>query len=246
MTSLIKYDAACHALREAVALDDVIIIRDKAEAMRAYGKISKNRGIETDSAEIRLRAERRLGEMIRDEKASGGLNQGGPAIKNNAVVNGDRIIPPTLAEMGISKDLSSRAQKMAAISDDKFEEALGDWREKVGAENARVVTRLELEGASAQIAEDDSGETYSETDYALDQARDTIAELQDRLSGGVYFTAGEIDETQSGARARIKMLEAELDAVKTTRNILQVQNGELIAQVKRMRNALDKKGSENG
>jgi hypothetical protein len=37
---------------------------DKAEAMRAYARMTKDVQLELDAAELRLRAERRLGEMI--------------------------------------------------------------------------------------------------------------------------------------------------------------------------------------
>ena len=38
-------------------------IRDKAEAMRAYAKQAKNKELEIDAAEIRMRAERKVGEL---------------------------------------------------------------------------------------------------------------------------------------------------------------------------------------
>ncbi|GAA2867211.1 hypothetical protein GGQ99_001323 [Aminobacter niigataensis] len=75
-SSLIRYDAACRALAEAKSVDDVKDIRDSAEAMRAYAKQARNKQLEVDAAEIRIRAERRLGEMIRDQKSTVGLNQG--------------------------------------------------------------------------------------------------------------------------------------------------------------------------
>ncbi len=35
---------------------------------------------------------------------------------------------PTLSDAGIDKKLSSRAQKMAAVPEEKFEEMMGEWR----------------------------------------------------------------------------------------------------------------------
>lgn len=56
-----------------------------------------------------IRAERRLGELIAAQKAGPGLAKPGP----KSVAADDRT--PTLADAGISKDLSSRAQKLAAV-----------------------------------------------------------------------------------------------------------------------------------
>ena len=58
------------------AVDEAKDIRDKAEAMRAYAKQARNRGLEVDAAEIRIKAERRLGELIKAQRETVGL--GGP------------------------------------------------------------------------------------------------------------------------------------------------------------------------
>ena len=49
---LVRYDAACKALAEAKATDEVKEIRDKAEALRAYGRLAKNKQMELDAIEI--------------------------------------------------------------------------------------------------------------------------------------------------------------------------------------------------
>lgn len=147
MTSLIKYDAACQALAAATAVDEVKDISDKAEAMRAYARQAKNRGLEIDAAEIRIRAERRLGELIVTQKETVGLNTGAMGIGTSAVPRENRT--PTLADAGIDKKLSSRAQKLAAVPDDKFEGMVGEWRERVGKETERVTVNLLREGEHA-------------------------------------------------------------------------------------------------
>jgi len=168
MTALIKYDAACRALAEAKAVDEVKDLRDKAEAMRIYGMQAKNKALEVDAAEIRIRAERRLGELLIAQKAGDGLNKGGrPAEKTprdgrgvsegtptqkKTPRDGRGVSAPTLADSGIGYDLSSRAQKIAAVPVDEFESHVGEWRERVVQEGVRVTTNLVAAGERA-IAE---------------------------------------------------------------------------------------------
>lgn len=153
MNSLVKYDVACRAIAEAKAVDEVKHELDSAVAMQAYARQAKNKSLEIDCAEIRMRAERRLGEMIRGQKQTTGLNQGAVAGKT-----GSRGVPvldsrPTLADAGIDKKLSSRAQKLAAVPESKFEGMIGEWRGRVEKENERVTATLIKEGEIAEARE---------------------------------------------------------------------------------------------
>jgi len=152
MGNLAKYDAACRAIFEAKSVDEVEEIRDKAEAMRAYARQAKNKDMEIDAAEIRIRAERRLGEMIVAQKQTVGLATGGEH-GGKKRIDGTRAEPsnarPTLAEAGIDKKLSARAQKIAAVPQAKFEEMVGEWRGRIEEENERVTVNLLREGARA-------------------------------------------------------------------------------------------------
>ena len=76
-----------------------------------YARQAKNRGLEVDAAEIRMRAERRLGEIIKLQKDTVGLAQGK---RTDLVPSGNQVERPTLADVGIDKKMSSRAQKLAA------------------------------------------------------------------------------------------------------------------------------------
>ncbi len=70
---------------------------------------------QTCRACIRIRAERRLGEMLRVQKETGGLR--GPQHSTGGGSKGSKreplpSAPPTLSSVGIDKKLSSRAQNV--------------------------------------------------------------------------------------------------------------------------------------
>lgn len=146
MQELVKYDAACKALAEAKATDEVLSIRTQAAAMAAAGRIAKNKQLEVDAAEIRLRAERRLGQLILEQKAGVGLATGGTHGGRPSKLGSNREpsfdAPATLKQAGIDKKLSSRAQRLAHVPDDEYEKNLEEWREKVSLEGARVTAKL--------------------------------------------------------------------------------------------------------
>jgi hypothetical protein len=143
VTELIKYDAACRALAEAKSTDEVLNIRDKAEALRAYARIAKNRTLELDAAELRLRAERQLGLMIEQQRKTKGLNRGGEhthrVAEEPGAVHPDRL--PTLREVGIDKNLADRARKFGKIDNREFERMVHDFREDTERANKRVTLR---------------------------------------------------------------------------------------------------------
>lgn len=143
---LARYEAACRAIADARSVDEVKAIRDTAEAMRAAAHIAKNKQAEIDMAEIRFRGERRLGELMTAQREAGLLRAGNP----NGFSENPLDKPVTLAEAGIDKNLADRARKFAAIPDDEFDGIVGDWREKVEAENERVTTNLLKAGARAE------------------------------------------------------------------------------------------------
>jgi hypothetical protein len=145
---LIKYEAACRAIAECKSVDEVKTWADKAAAMQAYGRMAQDKTLEVDAAEIRIRAERRLGEMLAATKAEGGLKPAATLKRGPVVVSNDHgKTAPTLADAGISKDLSSRAQKLAAVPVEQFEAELAAKRERDKQEGARVSARLEKAGA---------------------------------------------------------------------------------------------------
>lgn len=157
MTQLVKYNAARTALAEAHAIDEVKDIRNKAEAMAAYARQAKDTDMISWVTEIKVRAERRAGQML----AEMNIPKHRPAEVSKA---------PTLPEMGISRDQSSRWQKLASVSDEKFEQAVSAAKEIAG----EVTTAAMLRATTNVHVSNNSGENEWYTPSIYIEAARTV------------------------------------------------------------------------
>jgi len=141
---LVRYDNACRAIAEAKTVDEVKEVRDEAARMKLYAKQAKNRALEADAAAIRMRAERRVGQMMEAQKKSVGLAKGGkPHQRKQKSTGGSKPpVKPTLAEAGIDKDLAKQARKLASLDDKQFEKAVDDTRKAVQEATDRVIKKI--------------------------------------------------------------------------------------------------------
>jgi hypothetical protein len=118
-TTLARISQARRALAAASTLDDVLQIRDQAEALRVYAKAaSDSLEAANAAAEIKLRAERKAGEML----AAMEKRDGGDAARARS--HDVTELPPSLEDLGIDKMQSSRWQREANVPEQKFEEYL--------------------------------------------------------------------------------------------------------------------------
>jgi N6-adenosine-specific RNA methylase IME4 len=146
---LVRYEAARKALAEARQVDEVKDIRDKAVAMAAYARQAKNKDLEADAVEIRMRATRRLGEMMEGQKKTVGLNKGQLRRGSNSDPRDER---PTLASQGIDKHLADDARKFCAMTEEGFERAVEESRERV-AHGEREILQTAKEIRARKAAE---------------------------------------------------------------------------------------------
>jgi len=136
MTALIRYDAARRALAAAHRVDEAKKIRDTAEAVRVYAKQARDLDMQNMAAEIRIRAERRAGQLLLEmEKNPGRRGEGRPRKDGTKVTRSAfaKAYPPKLDDIGITKDQSSKWQRLALLVDEAtFDKALIQARAENG------------------------------------------------------------------------------------------------------------------
>jgi len=108
---LAALDRIARTLAESWDLAELVSIRDLTEAVRLHGK-SARRGLELQNraAELRLRAERKVGGILAELRLHGGDRK---SASQDPVVR--------LEDLGITKDQSSRWQRLARVPEKDFE-----------------------------------------------------------------------------------------------------------------------------
>lgn len=106
-------------LMQATSLDEIKDIRDKAEAARKYiASAQLGLAMQNHAAEVKLRAERRAGELLSRMQLVGGDR------RSQRPSDGT-----TLNDLGITKHQSSRWQREAAVPEQAFEHLLRETRD---------------------------------------------------------------------------------------------------------------------
>ena len=182
--ALIRYDAARRALAAAHRVDEVKAIRDKAEAVRVYAKQAGDFELQNQAAEIRIRAERRAGELLGDMQTTGerqAKERGRPSKVSS---------PTTLPKLGITRDQSSKWQRMARMIDDAtFEKAVIQAKENDGELTTAGLLRAvrEIMTPSDVVSEPDINVVAAELTRDIESVSrkaklETVVRLRSRLN----------------------------------------------------------------
>ena len=126
MAALAKYDAMVSAIAECARVDEVKDIRDKAVALEAYYRQAKNTEAEVEAANVRLRAERRAGELLKELARTEPEEKGRRAHASTSalVTNSPSPYAAALESNGMSRQTAHRFQALANVPQETFERAL--------------------------------------------------------------------------------------------------------------------------
>lgn len=117
---LIRLADACRALAEAKRVEDVIDLRDRAQAMAHYlRQHGDSKEAMLDAAELKLRAERRLGELLAEMPKQHGARPADTGLHDAT----------PLSHLGIEKTASARWQRLASIGEEEFERHIAERRQ---------------------------------------------------------------------------------------------------------------------
>lgn len=117
-----QYTEAKRALSEIVHKDEVKDWRDKATALEAYAYQAKDPELVQHAVEVKRRAERRLGELMENDRQADRMSKGAAATRGTEN-------PASLSDQGIDKNLAKRARVAARMTEEEFEEDLGHRKE---------------------------------------------------------------------------------------------------------------------
>lgn len=137
---LTYFNRARIALAKAVNLREVKEIRDKTEALRVYAKqAGEAAAMERQCAEIRLRAERRIGELL-----AATVRRGNPQLSSRVTIG--------LGKLGITRNQSSKWQLLATLPEPDFERYVSTSREPTTAGVLRLVKARERAGQTGPVS----------------------------------------------------------------------------------------------
>jgi hypothetical protein len=194
---LIRYDAMCQAIAEAYRVDEVKDIRDKAMAFALYAKQANNHEAELQAVQIRVRAERRAGELSKELPRGAGNQYASPHGAEKQKV---------LENAGISTQQASEWERLAEVPRDEFEARL-QTSDALPSARAIVYDYAKLHGSEPAVA----GRTLTTDDFANALLEGVIKDLQwlENKYNHIEFVRDGLANLRRTAAARLKPKPAE-------------------------------------
>lgn len=160
-------EEAKRLLASATQLQEVQQIRAYASALELLARQARaGQEVQNNAAELKIRAERKAGELLGEMEKNKGASAGGVKESPRGRIVEPRDTTPTLSEIGISKSQSSRWQQIATIPQPAFERHLAE-RKAAGDEltTAGVLRVAKANQNTRAVTSSDSNEWYTPADY---------------------------------------------------------------------------------
>lgn len=187
---LLVLTEASRAIASLRTIDEAKDLRDKAEAVKAYARKARlGREIFVEASIVKARAERRLGEMLRETplaKATPGNQYTG------AVEEKEDNGPCTLESLGLTKSDSSRLQRVASLPPEKFEEHV--------ATNLAANREVTTAGLLRLLAAHHKPKPEAETPLPPTPVARAIRSLTELIHGGEQFATVYADPPWANVR----------------------------------------------
>lgn len=252
MSTLVRYEAARQALQVASSVDEVKDIRDKAQAMAAYARQAKDTALVAWATEIKVRAERRAGEMLAEMRVNGSRADRSDNLKTGPKSH-DATSGKTLEELGINKTQSSRWQKLAAVPEKQFEQAVAAAKEVAGEVTTAAVARMTLpkreqnkvlaDPKPAPKPEPTPPKKPGPTTVPIEKFN-ALAEQYDEMASNYQVIADELATCEalrnSDPAKAMQLLREEIRQLKQRRDALMTDNAELKRQVGILRKQVER------
>ena len=130
MSDLVIYEKMVYAIAECERIDEAKELQNKATALAEYYKQAGNTDAERKVCAIRIRAENRVGELLKElaRATPAERSPGRPKVGEEIAPVAGGISPyaQALTENNISSQQASRYQALAEVPRDVFEAALAD------------------------------------------------------------------------------------------------------------------------
>ena len=138
--ALVKYEAARQALAECSRVDECKDWSDKAAALAAYAKQANDSTLHNMALRIQQRAQRRMGELLKQIPEQRGGDRGGPTGGRPPV---GETRTRVAKDAGLSEHQRKTALRIASVPEQAFEAA-------VASEKPPTVTEMAMRGTAAR------------------------------------------------------------------------------------------------
>jgi hypothetical protein len=182
---LVLYSKMRQAIEQCSNVDEVKEVRSKATALALYKRQAGDREAEKKFAAIRIRAERRIGELLREMKQTGERAKAGDRGPSEGRGARPSVETQTLSDLNISKDESSKFQQLAAIPREKFERAIARAEQVpttagvIGASKTEPAPRGTASNAAAAPAPEVQRQAVAKAISSRDAVRTTRGDASD-------------------------------------------------------------------